>query len=99
LTCVCVGVAFWLRAKFATKEDVYSLDKRFTKIETRMSTCEDKIKQMPSKDDLHQQAIMMSKMAGKIDSVNTEVQGIRDFLKTQAKTINRVEDYLLNKKD
>ncbi len=90
-------VAFYLKAKFATKEDVSILDKRVSNIENRVASNEEKIEQMPSRDDLHKQEIMIERMSGKIDSMAVKMQGIEEISKRQETVISRVEDYLLNK--
>ncbi|MGD9638371.1 MAG: DUF2730 family protein [Alphaproteobacteria bacterium] len=92
-------IAFYLKAKFATKEEVSNLDKRVSKIENRVAANEEKIEQMPSRDDLHKQEIMIERMSGKIDSMAVKMQGIEEISKRQEKVISRVEDYLLNKKE
>lgn len=83
LTSLLGWIGWSLRSKFTTKIAFDNLSQRVQKIE-------DKMEEIPTKQDLHQISINMEKMSG---DLNTQ----KNILMRVERTMERQEEFLLNR--
>lgn len=95
-----ISIAAMVYAFFATRHK--DVEGRFKNVDRRLDV-QDKdiaslthtVRELPSKDDIHNVKLEMAKMSGKMDVFGEQIKTQSEIMKRLDRTINRHEDHLL----
>lgn len=83
---IAIGIAVWIRTgRNQNRNAIDALDQQQDALERRVLTVENHLKHAPTHED--------------ITKVREEIAGMQSALNTNTSMVQRVHDYLLNKKD
>lgn len=70
--------------------------KRMDAQDRRLALLDQKVQALPEKEDLHHVQLELAKLTGNIGQVSALLESNRETMARQEKTLNRLEDFLMN---
>jgi len=83
-------MVLYLRGKFASKETEAAV----SKVETRVTAIENRLEQIPTKEDLHNLNIKICELMGDLKRVDENLEGVEKMAEILQKQYNRMDDFL-----
>lgn len=98
-----IGLYAWIATRHrATAESLRELERAFEqrldKHDSRIATMEERIEHLPSHEDIGKVWGSLESLHADMAAVQTEVRGIRDVIAPLARSVERINDYLLKSK-
>lgn len=100
LTLFNLGTAVWGTLSGPSRKNAARLDHlsgQLAAVEQRLAQVETKQAAMPSKEDMHELDLNMTKLLGKFDTMAEKLASQGEIMKRVEATVSRHEDHLLKK--
>ena len=91
-----IGLYVWIATQRRVTERDFAT--RLEKHNTRIATMEERIGHLPSHEDIGKVWEKLDSLHADMAGVQSEMRGVRDVIAPLAKSVDRINDYLLNHK-
>jgi Co/Zn/Cd efflux system component len=88
----------FMRSIFAPRADHVALQLRVTALETANQLLQQQLGQSPTKTELHELQLAMTKLTGKIDVHNERMEGLEELQKVIKHQVEVMDGYLRERK-
>jgi hypothetical protein len=84
--------------KASSKEEADQLTSRLNGQDNRILVLEQQMKHLPTREQVTELALDMAELAGQMNSVKVEIEGVNKSLEPLTRAVERMNEYLLNNK-